>query len=293
MDFGIILPTITSGANGAAIEAAAATANRLGWSAAWTTDHVLVDHASAAEYGCTFEALTSLAYVAAANPRLSLGVSVIVVPQRNAVVLAKELATLDALTHGRVIAGVGVGWNRAEFANLGEEERFGRRGAFLDETIALWRTLWSGSGEPFDGTFHRVDDYVFEPLPAMRDRLPIWVGGRSAAALGRAGRLGDGYHATAAGPADFLDRVSIVRAAAAEAGRPEPVISSRVRVQFGTWQGDGYRMAGEPAAMAEDVGAFASNGVSHLALWFGETDAGRLVELMERFDAEVIAACGA
>jgi hypothetical protein len=184
MRFGICLPNFTDLATIDSIEAAAELAERVGWEAVWTTDHVLIDHSDeGSDYRTTFDAIETLAWVGARHPKVRLGTSVIVVPQRNAVVLAKELATLDALAGGRVIAGVGVGWNAREFGNLGVADRFAVRGAYLDETIALWRHLWSGSTEPFEGRFHRFDDFVFGPLPAQGAALPIWVGGRAEAAL--------------------------------------------------------------------------------------------------------------
>jgi len=151
MDYGICLPNFPDGSSREGIEAAADVATRLGWSTAWTNDHVLVDHASADEYGRIYEAIMTLAWVGARYPKLKLGTSVIVVPPRDAVTLAKEIATLDALTGGRVIAGTGVGWNEPEFANMGHGGRYRVRGAYLDEAIRLWRHLWSGSQEPFHG----------------------------------------------------------------------------------------------------------------------------------------------
>jgi probable F420-dependent oxidoreductase len=211
MKFGLILRNTGAGSSREAIEAGAETAERLGWETVWTTDHVLVPRAAAAEYGQTFEAIATLAWVGARHARLKLGTSVIVVPQRNAVLLAKELATLDVLSEGRLIVGVGVGWNEIEFANLGAADRFHRRGAYLDETIRLWRHLWSGSSEPFEGAFHSFHDFVFGPLPAQRERVPIIVGGSSPAALRRAGALGDGYHATRATPGALPPRQPVGR----------------------------------------------------------------------------------
>ena len=169
------------------IDAAAALAERLGWSTVWTTDHVLVPTADAGDYGRIYDALMTLAWVAARHHRVRLGTSVIVVPQRNGVVLAKQLATLDSLSGGRVIAGVGVGWNETEFANLGAADRYHVRGAYLDETIRLWRHLWSGSTEPFAGRFHTIPDFAFGPLPDAgrapdRGRWPR----RAAPCVGRA-----------------------------------------------------------------------------------------------------------
>ena len=288
MDYGLCLPNFPAGASREGLEAAAALAARHGFSTVWTTDHVLVDHEGAEDYGRIYEAILSLAWVGALQPDLRLATSVIVVPQRNAIVLAKELATLDDLTGGRVTAGVGVGWSRGEFANLGVADRFGVRGAYLDETIDLWRHLWSGSTEPFHGRFHAIDDFAFEPLPAQGAALPIVVGGRAPAALERAGRVGDGYHSSATGPTRYAERIPVIRAAAEAAGRPMPWLSARVRTRFGPPTDEWYAMQGEPTDIAAEIRAFAALGVTHLALSFETTDAAALERDVDRFVAEVI-----
>jgi probable F420-dependent oxidoreductase len=286
MDYGMCLPNFPAGATPEGIEAGAAVAERLGWSTVWTTDHVMVPGDSADEYGHIYEAILTLAWVGARHPGIRLGSSVIVVPQRNAVLLAKELATLDSLTGGRLIAGVGVGWNRIEFANLGADERFPVRGAYLDETIRMWRHLWSGSTEPFRGRFHTFEDFTFSPLPVQGASLPILVGGRAERALQRAGALGDGYHSTASSPSQYAQRLPTVRAAAEAAERPMPSLSARVRVEFDRTT-SGYAMRGSPDEIAGEVRAFAELGVTHLALSFGTTDPAELVTKAERFDREV------
>jgi probable F420-dependent oxidoreductase len=288
MDYGLCLPNFPDGASAEGIEAAADVAERLGWSTVWTTDHVLVDHANADDYGWIYEAILTLAWVGARHPGIRLGTSVIVVPQRNAVLLAKELATLDDLSGGRVVAGVGIGWSGEEFANLGMADRFHVRGAYLDETIRLWRHLWSGSSEPFHGRFHSIDDFVFGPLPRHGAALPVVIGGRAEPALLRAGRLADGYHSSATSPEQYARRVPIVRAAAAEAGRPDPWFSARVRVQFGPAEDRYYAMRGSPADIAAEVRAYAALGVTHLALDFETTDPAVVVERAERFAREVV-----
>lgn len=288
--FGLVLPTMRAGASGELIEAGAEAAERLGWTTVWTTDHVLVPQAAAGEYGRIYEAITTLAWVGARHRGLRLGVSVIVVPQRNAVVLAKELATLDTLSEGRLLVGVGVGWNEAEFANLGVADRFPRRGAYLDETMRLWRHLWSGSSQPFEGAFHRFDDFVFGPLPAQGANVPLLVGGRAPAALRRAGALGDGYHSSATRPAEYAQRLPRVRAAAEAAGRAMPHLSARVSVRFGPPEGNGYQMSGDPAAMLREVQGFAAIGVEHLALGFEPREPAAFVAAIERFDREVVKA---
>jgi probable F420-dependent oxidoreductase len=293
MRYGICLPNFTDIASPEAIEAAAVAADRLGWNAVWTTDHVLVDRSDdAEEYRTNFDAIGTLAWIGARYPRLRLGTSVIVVPQRNAVVLAKEIATLDSLSGGRVIAGVGVGWNEREFANLGMAANFSIRGAYVDETIALWRHLWSGSTEPFAGRFHPLEDYVFGPLPAQGAALPIVVGGRAEAALRRAGRIADGYQSSATRPSAYAERVPVIRAAAEEAGRPMPALSARVRVEFGPATDRYYAMRGSADEIAAEVRAFAELGVEELALWFIADSPDAQVKAVERFAAEVAPLAG-
>ncbi len=291
LTFGLILPNFRDGAGPEGIEAGAEMAERLGWEAVWTTDHLLVDRGSAAEYGRIYEAVTTLAWLAGRHPAVRLGTSVIVVPMRNAVVLAKELATLDALSGGRLTVGVGVGWSEVEYGNVGAADRFHRRGAALDETIRLWRHLWSGSPEPFEGRFARFDDFVFGPLPAQGADLPIWVGGRSPAALRRAGTLADGYHSTSLGPGGYAPLVPVIRQAAEAAGRPMPTLSARVSAHFGPpTRGDRYLLAGDPPAMLDQVRAFAGLGLEHLAVGFAPRDPAGVVAAVERFDREIVRA---
>src|SRR3954471_16895031 len=269
MDYGLCLPNFPAGASPEGIDAATEVAGRVGMSTVWTTDHVLVPNDAAADYGRIYEAVLTLAWVGARHARVRLATSVIVVPQRNAVILAKELATLDSLSGGRVVAGVGIGWNEADFANIGVADRFHVRGAYLDETIRLWRHLWSGSSEPFRGRFHDLDDFAFGPLPDQGASLPIWVGGGSDAALRRAGGLADGYHSSAVGPEGYSRRAAVVRDAATAAGRT-PAFSARVsgRLREPPAGGRGYAMRGEPQDVAAEVRAFGDLGVTHLALAF-------------------------
>ena len=290
MEFGLILPSYRAGATKESIEAATETAARLGWHSVFTTDHLLVEPSARSEdYYTLYDALNTLAYLAAKQPTIKLGASVVVVPMRNAVELAKELATIDALSEGRLIVGVGVGWNQTEFQHLGYGERFTRRGAYLTEAVAIWRQLWSGNTGPFHGQFYSWDDVRFGPLPVQGADVPIWFGGRDEAALKRAGRMGQGYHSSASGHDQLAVRVPIINAAAAEAGRPAPLISARVRVQFGPVEVPFYMLSGTPEQMAIEIRAFETVGARHMAFDFAETDPDKCVALMERFDREVLA----
>ncbi|HLX35675.1 MAG TPA: TIGR03619 family F420-dependent LLM class oxidoreductase [Candidatus Limnocylindrales bacterium] len=288
MDYGIVLPSIGDDASREGILAACEAAERHGFGNVWGTDHLLVDRGAAEDYGRTYEMVALLAWVAGRFSKVRVGASVFVVPYRNAVILAKELATLDDLSGGRVIAGFGAGWNEAEFANLGIPGRYHERGAYLEETVALCRHLWSGSSEPFHGAFHSFDDFVFGPPPAQGASLPIWLGGRHVRAIRRAGRLADAYHASASAPASIGTRVPAIRAAAEAAGRPMPRLSGRVRVALGQPAESYYTMHGSPEAVAAEIRSFADVGVSHLALAFPSREPEALDREIDRFVAEVL-----
>jgi probable F420-dependent oxidoreductase len=281
MDFGLVLPTMGPGASAEGVEAGAEVADRLGWQAVWVTDHLLVQRLPEPdEYARIFEALTTLAFIGGRHPRLRLGTSAICVPLRNAVQVAKEIASLDALSGGRVTVAVGVGdaEDLPEFENLGVAGRFHRRGAYVDEAIRLWRHLWSGSLAPFDGQFHQLRDFEFKPLPAQGAALPIWTGGRSPAAYRRAGQLADGYHSSRYGPAEVAEAIPQVKAQAEAAGRPMPAVSVRVRVRFDGPALKAHTLAGGPEDMLADLRAFERLGAE------------RVVSIAERFDREVIQA---
>jgi alkanesulfonate monooxygenase SsuD/methylene tetrahydromethanopterin reductase-like flavin-dependent oxidoreductase (luciferase family) len=270
---------------------------KAGLSTVWTTDHVIPGRGPLGdeeEYAYIFEAISTLAYIGGRFPGLRIGASAICVPMRNnAPLLAKELATVDALTRGRLIVALGIGdeEDRPEYANLGSLDRFRQRGAYLEEAILLWRHLWAGNREPFEGKFHKLTDFEFGPLPAQRDRLPIWTGGRSEAAYRRAGRVSNGYHASQTGPDDLRPRLPIIQAEARGAGRPMPTLSIRTRVKPGQPRGSKYALTGRPDEMLADLRAFADLGVRHVALvlegntpekvtaaaeWFAMNVAGRL-----------------
>lgn len=291
MDFGLILPSYRVGATTESIDAAAETAARLGWHSVFTTDHILVEPSARSEdYFNVFDAVITVAHVAAREPSMRVGVSVVVVPMRNAVLLAKELATLDALSGGRLICGVGVGWNAVEFGYVGAGERFHHRGAYLEESIAIWRHLWRGDQGPFHGRFHEFEEARFAPLPPQAENLPVWFGGRNENALRRAGRLGQGYHSSASGPESYAPRVPLIREAAANAGRPELTFSARVRVAFDAKETPYYMLRGSADDMIGELRHFQALGVSHVAVDFAETNPEKCRSLIERFNREVVAA---
>jgi alkanesulfonate monooxygenase SsuD/methylene tetrahydromethanopterin reductase-like flavin-dependent oxidoreductase (luciferase family) len=292
MRFGLVLPSIGRGASPGSLDAAAEACVRHGWTSVWVTDHVLVPRGpEEAEYGCLLEAMTALTWVAARYPGLTVGTSVIVPAMRDAPLLAKQLATLDILTGGRLIVGVGASdvHDDIEYANLGKSDRFPRRGAYLDEAVALWRHLWGGRTDPFTGEFHTLTDYCFQPLPPQGAGIPIWCGGRSQRAVRRTAELADGYHAAQTGPVQLRERLPKIEAATAAVGRPLPTVSVRARVKFDTEPGPVYSICGSRKEMTGQLLELAALGVDDLILVLGSAEPDQVAALADRFAADVIA----
>jgi len=179
---------------------------------------------SGTPYEQIFESITTMAYLAAATTKLKLGISSLITPMRNPVVVAKQLSTIDSLSKGRVMLATSVGWNEAEFSNLGSN--FHNRGKRLDESIRLIRDLWSGKTD-FQSKVLRQKfrDAVFEP-PPVQEKLTMWIGGTSPAAMKRAATLGDGWHPNARPLDKFAKLVSDFRQSTQEANGKE--ISVRI-----------------------------------------------------------------
>jgi probable F420-dependent oxidoreductase len=164
------------------------------------------------------EAFMTLAYLAAVTSRVTLGTEVLVLPQRQPALVAKQVSTLDTLSGGRVRLGVGVGWQESEYEALGED--FRTRGTRMDEAIRLLRAYWSDAEVSFESAHYRTVAMRMEPKPPQGGRLPIWIGGSSEPAYRRVGRLGDGWLAGRITDADSARHaIGAIRRHAEGAGR--------------------------------------------------------------------------
>ncbi|MDO8531992.1 MAG: LLM class flavin-dependent oxidoreductase [Dehalococcoidia bacterium] len=189
-------------------------AEALGIDSLWLSDRLV-------GAGLTLEPLTVLAAVAGRTKRMLFGTSVLVLPLRNPVLLAKELATLDFISGGRCLLAVGVGQeDDKSFDAVGVP--LSERGRRADEAIVLMRRLWTEERVTFKGMFYQVTDIALQPKPARESGPPIWIGGRSQAALRRVGRLGDGWLAAQVTPEEYGPAVEAIRVAAREPGRQVP-----------------------------------------------------------------------
>jgi probable F420-dependent oxidoreductase len=249
MQLGIHLPHIGRKAGPDSLRRAAVQAEELGFSDVWVSEHVILPKAAPYPPSPSFyEPILTLTWAAAVTRRVRLGTSVIVLPMHHPVPMAKQLATLQCLSGGRVIFGVGVGWLEAEFAALGVP--FRERGRRMDEILALLLALWNDDPVTFQ-TKHIAAEIVemrMQPPPVAP--IPIWVGGGSAAAQVRATRLCDGWHGTRLSPEQAAPVVQRLRAE-----RPEPGFAISLRVG---WDG---KDAGE---LRQRLAAYADAGVGHI-----------------------------
>ncbi|PYM99161.1 MAG: LLM class F420-dependent oxidoreductase [Candidatus Rokuibacteriota bacterium] len=259
MKFGLRYANLGRYANGPAAVELAQAAEAAGFDSIWTVEHVVVPHGYQSRYpysdtgrmGSGLEdfpipdPLIWLTYIASATRTLKLGTAILILPQRNPVITAKAVASLDHLAGGgRVLLGIGVGWLAEEFATLGVP--FEDRGARTDEYVAAMRALWSQERASFSGRFVSFRNVFCRPLPPNR-RIPIIVGGDTKAAARRAGRIGDGYFPARGAPAELYDEM---RRAAVEAGRNPDDIEIT---------------AAAPAEISE-IEALAKRGVSRVAV---------------------------
>jgi probable F420-dependent oxidoreductase len=217
--------------------------------------------------------------IAANTTGIRLGVSVLIVPYRNPIATAKMLATIDRISGGRLIAGVGAGWNEAEFAALGVP--FHQRGARTNEYLRVWQACWGPDRVSFAGRFVQFSDMHVSPKPLQQPHPPFWSGGASDAALDRAARFAAVWQPTPMPLADLVERMAALKKASDQIGRREaPETRMSFRVDFG--KAASAEIVGEIARYREAAGldAFQIN-------FHGNRDLDQLLDAMERFMHEV------
>jgi probable F420-dependent oxidoreductase len=208
MKFGFILPNYGDKISPAEVVELARVCEEEGFDSVWATDHVILPTELREPYGQLLEPLVTISFAASATTKMRVGTSIVVLPQRNPIIVAKQAAAIDAYSHGRLILGFGAGWAEKEFGFLGAE--FKARGSVMDESIRLIRKLWSDEVVNFDGRYFHVKDALFFPKPS-RGNIPIWIGGNGRRSLDRAIRLGDGWHPVGLDLKGFADGVRRIR----------------------------------------------------------------------------------
>jgi probable F420-dependent oxidoreductase len=239
MRIGVVFPQTELGGDAGAVRAYAQRAEELGFTHVLAYDHVVgADPAVHTGWDRPYDMHTTFhepmvlyGYLAAVTS-MELVTGIIILPQRQTVLAAKQAAEVDLLTSGKFRLGVGIGWNRVEYEALGQD--FSTRGQRLEEQITLLRRLWTEQSVTFSGTFDQVTGAGLAPMPVQRP-IPVWIGAQSRPAYRRAGRLADGWFPQM-DPGPQLDEARrIVAEAAAEAGRDPASLGMEGRV---SWQED-------------------------------------------------------
>ena len=206
-----------------------------------------------------------LAYLAGITSRVRLGTTVLVLPYRHPVVLAKELASIDQLSEGRLILGVGVGWAEAEFHILGAP--FADRGRCTDEALRVMQTLWTQDAPEYSGPYCTFSDIIFQPKPVQQP-VPIWVGGQSRAALRRTAQFASGWHPIDQPPTQLKTAMAALTMLSQQAGRPTPALCPRFTVRLrDTASAPGRQfIEGSAAQITEDLLQVKALGAAHVVL---------------------------
>lgn len=283
-------------------------ADALGYDSIFVSDRMLIPVASTSGYPYSptgafplgpdepwLEALTAVTWLATITQRIHVGTSVLIVPYRNPVFTARALATADYLSGGRVILGAGIGWWREEFEAVGVP--FAERAARTVESLRIMKEIWTKPRVAFEGRFWRIAEAGgVRPQPAQRPHIPIWIGGHSEAALRRVVAIGDGWHPLGLRPPVALhppEMAAAVRhlkdlAAAAKRDPRGITITFKGPVKFDPAAPKNRApLTGSPAQIVEDLSAYVLAGVEHFVLDFSVPTVPEMVDVLERFAADV------
>ncbi|GIH06685.1 hypothetical protein Rhe02_47520 [Rhizocola hellebori] len=278
-----VMPDLTGKFDPSALVGLAALAEELGCESLWTVEHVVIPQSYTSWYPydptgkmhLTAEhdvpdPLHVLTFLAAHTSRIKLGTAMLILPEHNPVILAKRLATVDVLSGGRLIAGVGVGWLREEYDAVGVP--FERRGRRADEYLAAMKALWAEGPASFDGEFVRFDSVYVRPRPVRPAGIPIVVGGHGLAAVRRAARFGDGLYPLGVDLAGLAALISQLRSECVRIGREPSEIELTARAP----------------SRAADVRALADLGVRRLMLRVAPDDLEAARVTITRYRDEVL-----
>ena len=241
----------------------------------WVTDHVIVpEQANVIYREHMLDPFAVLPWLAGVTSRVALGTSVVILPYRSPIPVAKLLASVDVLSGGRLIVGAAIGWLEGEFDALGVP--FKERASRSDEALELLRTLWTQEHPKIQTKRHRVQDVVMSPMPLQKPRPPLYIGGSSEGAFRRVARLGDGWHASSTTHDAFRQGADTVRRLWKETGREgSPYFSLRIpilidgvhraAVDMGLIRGR-HTLNGSAKQIAEELRGFQALGCGHVAL---------------------------
>jgi probable F420-dependent oxidoreductase len=310
MEFGLHLPASSQGVKPEDLIRFAQQAEALGFYCLTIADHVIVPKNISIPYPYTvdgkypgtghhLETLTTMSFLAGATQRIRFITSVMIAPYRNPIITAKMLASLDVLSQGRVILGLGVGWMKEEFENL-QAPAYQERGRVTDEYIKAFRELWTNENPSFSGKYCKFSDIIFLPKPVQKPAIPIWIGGHSKQAIRRAARLGDGWHPIGGVPTiplepeDLRKDLQLLAEYAQAAGRDPKKIRIALKGSLFDREkqiapGRRRRFLGSAEEIISDIREYESAGVDTMIFDVRRANASETFERMEWMAKEVIA----
>ena len=308
MEFGLHLPSSSSNVTSQDLIRFARQAEALGFYCITVADHVVVPRDISIPYpyttdgkypgtGYHLETLTTMSFLAGATERIRFVTSVMIAPYRHPVLTAKMLASLDVLSKGRVIVGLGVGWMKEEFEAL-NAPAFDQRGRVTDEYIKAFRELWTSDNPSFKGKYCSFSNLIFLPKPVQKPAIPIWIGGHSKQAIRRAAQLGDGWHPIGGVPTiplepDHVRKDLAMLAEYAQAAGRDP---KKIRVvlkgslfdrEKETVPGQRRRFIGSAEEIASDIREYGHAGVDTMIFDVRRGSSSETLERMEWMAKEV------
>lgn len=307
MKFGVFLPVSGRAASRKTLMQAVRQAESLGYDSVWAADRIIIPWKIDTVYPYSkeatfivppdrpfFEPLTCLAFLAGCTEKIQLGMSVMVLPYRHPLYWAKIAATIDHLSTGRVIMGVGVGWMQEEFAAMGVS--FKERGKISDEQLSLLKQLWQDEHITFHGAYYHCEDIAFSLKPYQKSRIPIWVGGEGIHAQRRAGIYGDAWfpYFVRITSEELARRFDHVRRSARESGRNPDAVSFAcclpIELTAKEVPQEKDYLRGSPAQITDALKKFQDIGVFHIGLQFMIPHWPERQEQIDRFAKEVLPA---
>ena len=310
MKFGVavttsVTPAVTAAAQAEYVQELTPAIEEAGYDSIWISDRTVFPNDLPARYPDQYgpgkadpeaqnvlEALTVLSYVAGATSRCRLGMSVLVLPFRNPVLNAKMVTTLDVLSGGRVIFGVGVGWMPEEFEAMGAS--YEDRGALTDEHIEMFKALCADGTPEYHGRHFDYSGMTFFPKPVQRPHPPIWVGGNTRAALHRTARLGDAWHGIRLTPPELVHKRHQLHELCEQAGRPPDSVQATLRLTLSLGQplssdsGDRVPMSGSVSQIRDDIARYEEAGLDYMVLSVAANTTSATVDDIRRFADEVV-----
>ena len=305
MEIGVSIPRLPDGPG---LKEFVQKAEELGFESVLVGDHVVLPTGGTTQYPYTpsggfsrppdepfLETMTLLGYLAAYTSRIKLGTTVLILPYRNPVVQAKMFASLDVLSEGRIICGVGVGWLEKEFETLGLD--YADRGPMTDEFLEIFKVLWTESEPEYHGKHYQFDGIQFYPKPVQQPHIPIWVGGHTRAALRRTAKYGDCWHTTRQTPEFVAGHIPYLKQQVERQGRdPADVTVSLKRSLHFTDIGlpeasnerSGGALVGPTQEVIDDLHACHEIGIDQLTYDFRVSELADCVRVMEHLAEAVL-----